>query len=302
MDALGYQVGGETRYIHSCGHDAHSTMVLAASEIIAKEYPELKGWFKAIFQPAEEIGMGAKAMIKDGVLEGVDTIIGIHLRPIQETPFGMAAASLSHSESISFSYKIKGKAAHTGRPHLGTNTANVTAAIVQGINSIKLNPLKCGTINVVRIEAGEASSNVIPEKGVITINIRAEDNQFGEFIFNKVDKKVNYIAKSMDATAELLRKKEIPACLSNEKAIDLCRAAIIKVLGEDGLIDNLLSPGGEDFWYYPRSKKDLKASYIGLGADFSPGLHDPQASFNLDTLIIGTLILIEVVLEFINRG
>src|SRR5690554_3393703 len=301
MDALCHQIDGRIVHIHSCGHDAHATMVLSVAEIIKKEFPALTEKIKFLFQPAEETGQGAKAMVKDGAIDDLFALIGLHVRPAGETPMGTATPDLSHSASLSLQFTVTGKAAHSARPHQGINVANAVAVITGCVNAVKPNPLQCATVNVVRLQAGGGSNNIILESGEVMVNIRAENNELAEDLCEETARAVTCGAAAVGAEAKLAKKKCIPAANNHPVAVELGKSAITSVLGRQQVLDRVVSPGGEDFHYYPLLKKDLKAAFIGLGADFRPGLHHPDATFDLEALIIGTKILVMAGWEYLQK-
>ena len=98
MDALPFKnEDGSTEYVHACGHDSHSAMVLtAAAELVDKVK---KGTLKILFQPAEETLEGALAVMKDGAIDDVDIALGLHVRPVQDIPAGTCCAAVRHSAS-----------------------------------------------------------------------------------------------------------------------------------------------------------------------------------------------------------
>lgn len=122
IDALWQEVDGKFQPNHSCGHDAHMSMVFGVLWKL-KETPELKDHvaIKFIFQPAEEVGEGALKMVEKGAVEDVDYLYGVHLRPIEETPMGSAAPVIVHGATKTIQVQVTGTDAHGARPHLNTN-------------------------------------------------------------------------------------------------------------------------------------------------------------------------------------
>ncbi|MDD3599548.1 MAG: amidohydrolase [Firmicutes bacterium] len=300
MDAMGHRVEGQKVWVHSCGHDAHSTMVMAAGMMLARECGAARGRLRLIFQPGEETGLGAGRMVEAGAVRGVDALLGIHLRPISECRLGQATPCLWHSAGRTLSYSVVGKPSHTGRPHLGVNVADAVAMATLAVNSVKPDPLKCATANVVALSAGKGPGGVIPEQGTLTVNIRSESDQIADELGSRVDRAVKAAAAANGAQAELEREKQMPAPCYDEGMVDTARRAIVSVLGEVGVVERITTPGSEDFHWYARRSSGLRAAYIGLGADFSPGLHHPDASFDLQALVYGAAILAEAVAGFVN--
>ncbi|MDH7496163.1 MAG: amidohydrolase [Bacillota bacterium] len=291
MDALEHEVDGKKVFIHSCGHDAHSTMVLWAGEILARCYPRAREHLKLIFQPAEETGLGARRMAEAGAVDDVAVLLGIHLRPAAECPLGKATPCLQHSASLTVRYKVTGKAAHSGRPHFGVNAADAVAASVLAVNSIKPDPLLCATVNVVSLEAGLGPAGIIPESGTMVVNIRAENDGVAFELLKRVDSAVLHAASANGAVAKKVSVKHTPGAAYDPGTVAAVKRAISKVLGEPGAIDRITTPGAEDFHSYRQYKPQLKTAYVGLGADLTPGLHDPRCDFNLKALALGVAVL-----------
>ena len=287
MDALRFNINGEDKLVHACGHDANMTMALMAALSIA-EKGITKGTLKMVFQPAEEVLGGAESMIESGLLADVDEMVGIHLRPIQEAKLGEATPALTHGASGFMTANIKGLNAHGARPHQGINAIDAGAAVVNAINAIKLNPSVPFSVKTTKFVAGGLGSNIIPDKAEMIFDLRAQTNEGMDELLVKTRNAIIYGAKTVGAEAEVEHKGGVPGAAHDQGVIDRTREAVIKVLGKS--MDPIITPGGEDFHYYS-TKGNIKTAYIGLGADLSPGLHNAEMEFNTDALLIGAKII-----------
>ena len=294
IDALWQEVNGEFKANHSCGHDAHMSMVIG----VAKQMKEqsFKGTLRLVFQPAEEKGNGALKMIEEGVVDGVDYFYGIHLRPIQEIPFGVASPVIVHGAGCMIDGFINGSDSHGARPHLTTNAVDVITSINQQIKQINVNPQVPHSIKMTYINAGGDNRNIIPGNGQFGIDIRAQNNEVMKELQQKFLQIIEGVKVSMDANIDYKIVTEMPAAVLSEEAMAFASKGIEKVLGADNLVPTLLTPGGDDFHFYTIKNPQLKATMVGLGCDLAPGLHHPYMKFNLDALELGTTILVETVL------
>jgi len=291
MDALAHTVDGKEICVHSCGHDAHCSMVLTAAEEIGRTGIR-RGTLKIFFQPAEEKLFGAARMIEAGVLEDVDILIGIHLRPGQEAKSGQATPALYHGSSYIMEATITGRTAHGARPHLGVNAIDAAAAAINAINAININPVVPWSCKVTRLQAGGATTNAIPEKAEMVLDIRAQRNDEMKLLIKSAENAIKAGAATVGATAETRVKGGVPGAEYHAEIIALAREAICAVLGEQGLLDPIVTPGGEDFHNFVKAKPSLKTGYVGLGCNLTPGLHDPGMSFDRSAMIHGANILL----------
>ena len=290
MDALAHVVDGQDVCVHSCGHDAHCTMVLTAAQELAAA-GIARGTLKILFQPAEEKLFGATRMIEAGALDDVDIVLGIHLRPIQEAKTGQATPALYHGSSYIMEATISGQTAHGARPHLGVNAIDAAAAAINAINAIHINPVIPSTCKVTRMQAGGATLNQIPDRAELALDLRAQQNDAMKTLLAKAENAIKAGAATVGATATTVVKGGVPAAEYHPEIIELARQAIRTVLGESGLLEPIVTPGGEDFHNFVQAKPSLKAGYIGLGCDLTPGLHDPSMKFDRSAMINGVEIL-----------
>lgn len=296
MDALTYSINGQTTYIHACGHDSHSAMVLAAAVNSARK-GLIKGSLKVIFQPAEEVDTGALGMIREGVLEDLDMLFAMHVRPIQELNGNQATPAIMHGSCYMVEALIEGVASHAGRPHLGINAAQIAVQIVNNINAIQLDPGIQHSAKVTKIVTGGGSMNTIPDRVEIAIDLRSQTNGI-------MDELIRRTLSVIESTTELFGGKcdakvtgGVPAAEVNSDAKSLARKAISVILGEQNVVESIVSPGGDDFHYYIKNKPSLKATYIGLGCNLQPGLHHPEMSFEVDSLRHGVSIYEYIIKE-----
>ena len=295
MDALAHVIDGKVCYVHSCGHAAHSAMVLAAAaELIGTVK---SGTLKIIFQPAEELLKGALAMIEDGLLDDLDIVLGVHVRPIQDAKMGQASPGVYHAASSVVDVEIHGMTAHGARPHLGVNVIDASALAILAVNSIRTNPIIACSAKVTNITAGGAASNAIPDKATLVLDVRAQENAAMKDLLEKIHIAINSAVAAVGATATITVRGGVPAAELDEALTDEMAEVIKEVMGEEALIPRLQNPGGEDFHFFAVKKPSLKSAYFGLGCDLKPGLHNPTMSFNKEALKDGVKLLSAMVMR-----
>ncbi len=278
-DALLHAVDGVKKPMHTCGHDANCAMALACAEKIAKEGLE-SGTLKIIFQPAEENFTGAIALSKAGCLDDVDILLGGHLRPIAEAKLNQATCALVHGAATVFKIDIHGKQAHGARPHLGINAIEAATLIVNAVNAIKEDPSKSWSAKVTMFNSNTLVTNAIPDKVSIAIDSRAENNEIMQSIQEKIKNIVATVPTSIGASAEITKMDGIPAADYDDAITQIIAESIKEVLGEDGFLAPIKTPGGDDFHFYKQLVPKLKVAFVGIGADLTPGLHMLDMSFD----------------------
>ena len=294
MDALPFtNEKGENYYCHACGHDGHTTMGLWTLLMLKELGLVKKGKIRGIFQPAEEKLTGAKSMLKAGAAKGLDEFYGVHIRPIQEIPYGKAAPALWHGASIMAEIVISGQTAHGARPHLGANAIDASALVILAINSIWLNPSDTWSVKVTRIHSGGAIINVIPDKAVLSLDLRAATNTLMQELTTKLENACKNAAAAAGCSAKLSLGVTVPAAEYDQSCIDVLAAAIVKVLGQENYVPPLVTPGSDDFHEYKVADPKLKTAFLALGSDAVPGLHNPTMHFNTNALFNGVAILTE---------
>lgn len=291
MDALQYENNGVTEYRHTCGHDAHSAMVMAAAKELSEEGIK-RGKLVIIFQPAEEKLTGALAMIDSGMLNDIGTIIGIHLRPRDEVPFGCGSPAIYHGASGPVKVTVRGKSAHGARLHQGINAIEAAMLAINAVNSVRVDPSVSHSAKVTKFSGG-TSFNTIPDMAEFYIDMRCQQNDVMDAYRDMVRAAVENSVKAIGAKAEVELMPYVPAAEYDDDVKEDIKDAICHVLGEDNLYGDIKSVGGEDFHYY-RKFLGCQSGYIGLGADVYPGLHHQDMSFNHKCMEYGVEILKKV--------
>ncbi|GKV57181.1 amidohydrolase AmhX [Sporosarcina sp. NCCP-2222] len=302
MDALWQEVDGEMKANHSCGHDAHMTMVLGVLWNI-KDRPDIleRIGIRFIFQPAEEVGSGALKLVEKGAVDNVDFYYGIHLRPFQETENGKAAPAIIHGATGSIEFEIRGDDAHGARPHLTHNAVEIGTYIVNAIHTIHLDPNVAHSAKVTRFLAGGRNTNIIPGNASLAVDLRAQQNDAMEQLVKRVHAVLDSARSLFNVTINITEDSGIAAAEVHPEAEEMARKAIVKVLGEENTTAPIITPGGDDFHFYTIKKPHLKATMVGLGCGLQPGLHHPNMTFDRDAMFNGIEVLTKI-LELHAKG
>lgn len=296
MDALVQEVDGVVKANHSCGHDGHSTMALYAALALQNSKATLQHTIRFIFQPAEEKAEGALQMMKEGVLENVLFLGGVHVRPHTEVPYGKSAPVILHGSSATLTGVITGTPAHAARPEEGNNPIEAASLLIQALKQIRLQGNKKYSIKMTELHGGE-TSNSIPESARFTLDVRAEANETMVALLAKAQYIIESTAKLTETNIACEQIGYSPAATENSVAVRMAQHAIGSVLGRENVAGPCISQGAEDFHFYTWKTPHIPATMIGLGCDLKPGLHHPQMTFNTDALVYGTKILIELVMK-----
>lgn len=293
MDALPIQEETNLPYasqnhgvMHACGHDGHTTIALAAAKTLAEE-GDFNGTVCFIFQPAEEIGRGAKAMIDDGLFTHfpVDLIYGLHNWPgLPSGHFafidGVAMASVD-----SYTVIIRGKGSHGAEPQNGIDPVTISAYLVTALQSIvsrNVNPSEMAVITVGSIHGGNAS-NVIPDEVEIKLTIRAYQADVRQTMKDRLETLVHSVTSGFGATGIISSKSGFAAVNNSSNEAQFALETGLAILGQHN-IDDHFPPrtASEDFSFFLKQKK---GAFLFVGNGDSASLHNPHYDFN-DNIII----------------
>jgi len=283
--------------MHACGHDGHVAIILGAAALLKKNSPE--GNVVFLFQPAEEGEGGAKPMIEEGALDGVDAIFGGHIeRDYQVGEIGIkSGVHTSHTDS--FDIRITGKGGHAARPHEAIDAVIIASQLVinlQTIISREIDPVHPSVLTIGYIKAGTVN-NAIADKAVLKGTIRTTDELVRVQIMEKVKKMASSFAILHDAELKVVIKPGYPPIINEETMSKYSVHVAEKLLGKEKTFAiPYPSLGGEDFAYF---LQQIPGCFVRFGAakegHESISSHSPKFDFDEEALRVGAAYMSELV-------
>jgi amidohydrolase len=313
MDALEIQEANNVPYasqtpgvMHACGHDAHTAMLLGAAAILTTQKDRPTGEIRLLFQPSEESWDeegkgGARRMIEDGALEGLDAVMALHVDSLQ--PCGSVGIRSGYVMAgvDPYTVTILGTSSHSAAPHQGVNPVVLLARVInaiQAIPALHADPLQPAIISCEAVRS-ESSTGVIPEKASLHGNIRTYDSETRRALRQALHRELEMV-REMGADYELTISGSYPATYNDPQLTAMVRDCAVAIVGEASVWEAERSMAGEDFG---AMSSRVPGAYVKLGVQLEGEhrpYHNPRFDLDESALPVGSALLASAACQFLE--
>lgn len=302
--------------MHACGHDMHTAMLLEAARILKGREATLPGRVRLMFQPAEELLLGAADMLADGLLNAPEpeAAFMIHVLTGLDIPAGtviVSAPGISAPAAGMFEIRIQGKGCHGAMPHTGVDPVSIAAHTVLNLQQIQTRELSLTqpcALTIGMLQAG-STANIIPDRAVLRGSLRALEDETHQYLLRRVEEIAVQTAALFRGRAEM---EQIGGCLTlvnDERLSKSTLSALRELLGSERVLlssdlggDAAKSSGSEDFANVSHAVPSLMVALAaGRPADgYVHPAHHPKAMFDESALPVGAAVYAAMALRALS--
>lgn len=290
---------------HTCGHDFHAAMLLTAAKILKENEAALNGRVRFMFQPAEETFEGAKDMIANGILEGVDAALAFHVAPGRTPPgrFMYNAGGVMMSSVDGFRITVHGRGAHGAYPHSSIDPINIAVHIYLALEALiarEADPGKNCVLTVGNFAAGSAP-NIIPDCAVLQGTIRTNDRACRTLLVRRMKEVAVGTAQVYGGTADIEPLSEVPPLVC-DKALTEELAGYLREIPGLTPVPGAAASASEDF---ASIAERVPSTFMYLSAGFpdergEAPAHNPKVRFNEDVCEVGPACLVHCATRWLS--
>ena len=312
MDALPMQEENECDFasavpgvMHACGHDSHTAMLLTACRILKDMEDEIPGTVKFVFQPSEENGAGARAMLEEGgLLDGVDACFACHVWADVKSGTVAVNSGAVMASANRFEITVSGKKSHGSAPHQGCDALTTAAALVgelQSIVSREIDPQEPCVITVGSFHCG-TTWNIIADSATLVGTTRCFSKEVNDFLPEAMERVVKNVCAAHRCEGELTYTRIVPPTVNDPAAADIAKGAVEKIYGKGAAVTMKPTAGGEDFSLYIQ---DIPGAIAMIGI-YNPDIdavyanHHGKFKVDEEQMVKGAGLLVQMAVDYLN--
>jgi amidohydrolase len=316
MDALPLQEDSELLPFHSsvegvmhaCGHDGHTAIALTIADILAQHKKQLPGRVLFVFQPAEEVGGGAKAMLADGLFKGEnrpDVTLGLHLGSLYETGKAQVKAGPLMAAVDTLSLNIKGKGGHAATPHLTIDPVVVACELVVALQTLvsrEVPPTSAAVLTFGSIHSG-TKDNIIPVEAQMMGTLRTFDAEVRRHLLERIGAMSTDLARAFRAEASFRVTESLPAVVNDATIAERVRQSAVRAIGAGQVQEAVPRMGSEDMSVF---MEEVPGCFINIGAaragDPVRPHHSPLFAIDEACLEVGVKVATQAIVDMLPIG
>lgn len=290
---------------HTCGHDVHTSMMLATAKVLKENEDKLEGTVRIEFQPAEELLTGSESMIENGLLEGVDAALAGHVQPLSD-PGVYFNEGISLAGANNYSIKVKGAGAHGAMPYTGVDPVFVATQIInafQGLISREVSFSKSATITTGGFQS-PGSRNVIPDYVDLEGTMRTFDDETRSYLKERMPEVAEGIAKVFRAEIEFEWLSDVPALYNDPELTQKVRGYAEEIFEGEFAVDSFEPMQASEDFAFVSTEVPTNYFFIGTAVEGKEryAVHDPRVVFNEEVMPYGAALFAETAERWLREN